>query len=759
MQVAPLGDVTANLTLDDIPLVQVFGLTPGLREGAGGSLDGSATWRSPAKTLLDTATWEGQATLTGDELRVAGIALDRVNAAARLAKGELKLTDLKFGVQGLMVAGTGTMTLKDSYPYEVRFGLDDADLGALTKLTPGVTLPVTVDGRMNADAVVRGKLTPMTAEASGTVDARRLRLGDFTFESVRSGWKIDPKRVLLEDVTASLYQGRVTGSATLPLDPKETGTVNFALKSLNVGAMTKDVKGLPVRLSGEASGTVEGKLAPAAAGGEREFSAELNLDAPKLRVQNVPTERLRGRFGYTQGAIRYRLEGDALGGKFELEGRVPVGAAPKPPPGAEGSIRLRGVRIGGLTQALGQLELPGPLRGLLDLELDYSTDADGEYQGRGRVNVSRLRWDRTDLATRLVSDIVIRNSVLELRETSAEVLGGSLRLRAAVNLRFPERSFLSVVAERMELNRLGAIFPELGLDGEGPMNLRLWTTLGREWRGGGQLELTRGKISGVDVGGWQIPYRFTWSPEWNRGELTVFDSGAQLAMGRANGRATVIWGSGVSVEVHVRFQNLEVRSLLRTFGEVGQQFGAGRASGLLDLTGRDVRSLNDLSGRLEIDFRQAQALQLPVLSRITPFLRGVSQATSFEKGDLRATLGRGIWRVQRLTAESRTLNLMAEGIVTVQGRLDLEVTVRTGELFVNPVLLRLLGLSVGQPAPVEVLIRASEWLSNRVIHLRVGGTVGNPVVRVEPVRLLTEEAIRFFIRGTLPNAPGSRPGG
>lgn len=49
------------------------------------------------------------------------------------------------------------------------------------------------------------------------------------------------------------------------------------------------------------------------------------------------------------------------------------------------------------------------------------------------------------------------------------------------------------------------------------------------------------------------------------------------------------------------------------------------------------------------------------------------------------------------------------------------------------------------PIPVSVLLEVSAYLSNRVIHLRVTGTTRNPQVRTEPIRLLAEEAVRFFV--------------
>ena len=87
------------------------------------------------------------------------------------------------------------------------------------------------------------------------------------------------------------------------------------------------------------------------------------------------------------------------------------------------------------------------------------------------------------------------------------------------------------------------------------------------------------------------------------------------------------------------------------------------------------------------------------------------------------------------------------GDITTQGRLDLEVTGATGQFGYNPSFLRLVGMRIPAvgPIPVGVLLQASSYLSNHVVHLRVSGTMRSPDVRIEPVRMLAEEAVRFFL--------------
>jgi hypothetical protein len=106
-----------------------------------------------------------------------------------------------------------------------------------------------------------------------------------------------------------------------------------------------------------------------------------------------------------------------------------------------------------------------------------------------------------------------------------------------------------------------------------------------------------------------------------------------------------------------------------------------------------------------------------------------------------------------LTFAGTLLQLFVDGTVTLQGRLNLQVTATTGNVGVNPTFVRFLGLRIPAvgPIPVTLLLEASTYFANRVVHLRVTGTAPSPIVTVEPLSLLTEEALRFLVnRSSLP---------
>ncbi len=65
----------------------------------------------------------------------------------------------------------------------------------------------------------------------------------------------------------------------------------------------------------------------------------------------------------------------------------------------------------------------------------------------------------------------------------------------------------------------------------------------------------------------------------------------------------------------------------------------------------------------------------------------------------------------------------------------------------NPLLLRVLlaRIPLVGPVPVGLLFQATELLSNRLIRLRITGTTKAPQVQVEALKVLSEEAARFFL--------------
>jgi translocation and assembly module TamB len=426
-------------------------------------------------------------------------------------------------------------------------------------------------------------------------------------------------------------------------------------------------------------------------------------------------------------------------------------------PRQDGQLKVEGVLLSRLWPVLGVQRILGPLRGRVDLELNYRHEApDFAPVGSGNVVVNNLRWGQSDFAGNVRSDLVLTRNQLRFQNINGLLGQGLLEGQMALSLKQTGQGWVNLGLTGIELSRLFSPWPELAGCFEGPLDVRVRGTLGREWRGTAVGLLRRGKVLGLEVDEWHLPIDWAFSPRSGRGELDLRDNTAAVALGRATSRLSLTWGAESRLEGQVRFANVDLRNLIHQVNE-SSQFGSGKMTGRIDFSSSDFHSLADLSATIEATLSQAQGLDLPVLRQLTPFLGGgVSSATTFNSGTLRARLGGGVVRIQQFSLASNLIRLIIAGTVTVpQGRLGLDVTAMTGTfLGASPLAGGTLGrIPLVGAVPLGVLQAATSLFSPRLIHLRVTGTARNPVVRVKPLLVLTEKALRFFA-----GAAGGLPG-
>jgi hypothetical protein len=607
---------------------------------------------------------------------------------------------------------------------------------------------VAIAGRFGIAAEVGGTLSPLTTKFTGTGTGEDVKIENVRIASLRFHWARPDDVLKLTDVSAKLYGGEATGSADIPLNAKRDGKLDLRFENLDVGALAKDVPAVPLTLDGKASGSVKGTLTMTAEG--RSFEGNLDLNSPRLVIQGLPTDKLTGTLTYKKGVGEYRLKGGLLGGTFELDGRIPPRPAteppPKPEPAPDSHLRIRGAQLGRLGRTLygagGQFD---DLHGRVDLDVDFRlVGPDYTPAGTGNFSVIRLRWGDRDIAESIRGDVILAEGEMRLENLSGALGGGTLRGRVAVRLRDPSRSFFNIALDNADAARVLAPWPTLAANVSGTVDARLRGRLGTVWTGGGNVVLTRGRVLGLEVAEVRLPVRFELAITRGRGEVVVEDIAASVGRGRVNGRATFGFGAGTRTDGNLRLAGVDLHALSAA---QGSQLVGGQMSGRVTFSGNGVRSLDDLTADVDLSLSQAQALQLPVLAQIAPFIvPGRSNAT-FRSGDLRGRLSGGIFRIQRLALSGDTVSLFAQGNVTTAGRLNLDVTATTRVLGLGTGSLYLLGLRVPLvgPLPLALLVEATGFLSSASVHLIVTGTVRNPTVRVEPLSLLTDEAGRFFL--------------
>lgn len=743
----PAGDVTASLALERIPAKSVVGAAPSLGVEANGLVSGRADFKAPYERLTDLTTWEASAALHSDRLTVAGRTATALAVNAVVSKGVLTLNKAGATIEEIPVTVDGTLSLTEKHKFDVAVKTAGTSIADFRKLVPEMTPPVPVEGVLETDSKITGTLSPLTFTATGRVHASKLTLAKTPANDVAFHWEVTQERVKLSDLNATVFGGTVTGSVDYPFDTQKTGAFNVSFKDLDAAAASALVPDFPVKITGRVSGKVVGTVPEARAGQSRVGNLDVDLTAPRLTVQGIPAERLAGKAAIKNGGVDYSLEGHTLGGTFDIKGRYPgLGKQePRQEPNKDGrgSLRISDVDLAQLAGALKSNSLR-PLRGRVDLTFSYANDLS---EGSGRLSVRGLAWGNSLISREILGVLSLRDGVLELRDLGGTFARGFLRGRAQVRLKEPARNFFSLAVDRVDAKRLLAPIPDLAGLVDGDLTIAVRGSIGREMRGSGTVAITRGSIGGVKVSELRLPFSYTTATApYGYGRLTVREATSHAGSGRAVASATAEWGTGLRVSGQVRFIDVPLRDISSTLGE-NSYLGNGRVTGRIDLSGTDVRSVDDLTGTLIARLSNTSVKEVPLLTQTIPFLNPIGLTQPFQSGDVRGTLARGIFRVQRLALVNPAAQLFASGTITKAGQISFGVVAHTGPIGPQAVGFRLLArrLPVLGPIPLGLIRDVSNLVTNRTVRLSVTGTISSPVVRVNVGALLAEEAVRFLL--------------
>jgi hypothetical protein len=771
--VEPPGEVTAALKLDLIPLGEVLKAIPNFTLDVKGTVIGSAQLSGPFDKLSDTTAWTGAAQLTAPELVVAGRTAKGARLSIGVEKGTVAIKECSATIEGIPVDASGTVELADKYRFTARLRTSGTDVADFRKLIPEVDIPAPVEGVLETDTRATGTISPFTFSASGTARATKLTLAKSTANSVELKWELSRERFLVNALKADVFGGVISGTADVPLAADKRGAFEFSFKDLDVAAATPLVPDFPVRLTGQVTGAVKGAIAPAKEGASRVGNMDVNLTAPKLTVQGIPAEQLVGKVTAKAGVLEYSLEGKTLGGSFELKGRYPsqkkdakepalepvrgwggpeaiqpvrAAGAERAQPKDRGTFRLTGADLSRASAELGFKSL-APLRGRLDVSFDFDNDLS---TGSGRILLTGVRWGDRSVARDLVAIVELRNGFLEVVEVSGIVAGGTVRGRGRVFLKKTERNFFSLTITGAESAHLLAIVPEAAGKVDGRVAVEVSGQLGSEMRGSGALTMERGSLAGVAVSGLRVPFHWATAPGGS-GRLAIRDASVHAGTGTATANLTMHWGSTAHVEGQVKLVNVPLRTLAPSIGEFAL-LGNGRVTGRFDLSGSNVQSLDDLNGTILATLGNASPREVPIIRKAVPFLNPAGLVRPFETGDVRATLSRGVFRIQRLALVSPTAQLFAEGDVTLAGRVDLNVIAHVGAIGPEAHAFRALALRVPAlgPIPVGLIRDLGELLTSITVRLSITGTVSDPQVKVRVGAQVTEELARFFLSRYVP---------
>ncbi len=698
----PAGDFTAQLKLERLPLNRLASVFPGGAENVAGLFTGSSSVRAPVNQLRDLKTWDASVTLQSQQLDVFGIQSKDLSARVSLKQGEFKVAELAGKIEGGLVTGAGELNLAPPYRYQANLDLENINLGMWQQLHPAFRPPIAVTGELGVKMQASGSLQPFAIHAQGHAGAQALVVDKVSLGSVNLDWDTDRHRLTLSRINAALYQGKLTGEATVPLQPAAPGALDVSFQNLNLSQLARSLPPLPVRFEGVASGTIKA-TSPAIPQKQRTWATEVKMRSRQLTIQGIPAEAVTGSVTTTTQSAKYHFQGETLGGTFDVEGTMPLGkpsgpAPPeaKPPEGSEGRLRFSDLQLDRVWAFLSLEKVLAPLQGSIDLIVNYNHEPGGFPAGRGRFWINDLRWQ--DLP--FLDDAI--PGWLELSQERLRLgfrvigLGGAATFRAAANLHDLARSWFALQLEQVDLARLLAPWPGWLAWFRGRASLDLRGSFGPPWSGSGTLSLAGATIYGLAVSEAHLPIELSYSPTDRLGQLSFNGSTLRFPTGWATGNAELTWGIYNRLKGQLRFSGIDLRHLFNDSKLT--HYASGQMAGTLDFGGENIHSFADVTAALQANLHHTKALQWPILRQLTPFLTGLSSATVFDEGDMRAHLARGVVRIERLALQAPLVGLFLEGTITVpSGRLNLSATILA-----------------------------------QLLRLQITGTVHSPVIKVQP---------------------------
>ena len=703
----------------------------------------------------DPTQWRGKASLSADDFQVWGWNMRRAALEADLDSGDLQMRKLAIETHSAgrqpatRLSGSGRLRFEAPYDFQGRFKLDSFDLSRLATLPGSLRPPVMLSGFVDGSGEAQGTLKPLQATGEGKLSAAGLAVANARIDSLTTHIVADGQAVELKELGVQLYQGRLSGDVRIPLAKQIPGQITLAVEHVDLGKLAGDVARLSFKLSGLADAQLDAEIPPGQLAQPAKWRARALLDAPQILVNSLRFGKLHGQVDYRQAALDYKAAGDLLEGRFKIAGVWREADDAGQPGENRGAIQLDGARLDRLSEIFRRSGAAASLEGTVNAQLNYRQDpATGTPDGQGKFEIVGLREGDTLLSNRIAGAVRATPHAVTLDQLRGSIAGGLLSANGEWFLDLRRRSRFHISLYAIDLNELlqGRLPPGVGVVGAADFDLLAFAGQGRPWHFNGAATIREAIIDGTPLNDVRAPFDGLYDLASGRGELHLHEATAQLAFGHVTASASAVSGGGLSIDAHGKFTDINVHQLLKRWGSASQ-YGTGKMTGDFTLVGRDVQSMNDLTGTLKAKLRDTQAASLPLAQTLQSYIAGGLTASSrFGNGDLRARLARGVIRIERLSLSSSQMQLFVQGAVSLAGRLNLSVVANTGQVNSTPALLLIVArLSVLVSPPVGLLLEANQFLSNQVVYLDVTGTIHSPTVRIRPLPMLEEEVIRFFL--------------
>lgn len=242
----PRTELIADLTLDAIPLGQVFAALPGFKDKANGVLSGEFHLKIPGDQFNDLKRYEANAKLMSTGIMVFGQKADRLSVQLVVKNSMAELTEANADVYSGKISGVAKLPLIGVVPGSFTINFKDLDSAALTSAIPDS--PVKLSGKF-----------------AGTLTGTLPPLEIFEASKITGDLALNSSKLIVQGIPTT----------------KLTGKLGY-----KPGAITYDLKGDALGGAFDVDGTypIRNQVAPKVAPGK--------LDGGTIRLDRIRLDRI-----------------------------------------------------------------------------------------------------------------------------------------------------------------------------------------------------------------------------------------------------------------------------------------------------------------------------------------------------------------------------------------------------------------------------------------------------------------------------------
>ena len=733
------NQATGKLQWNRVPLAALSGLSDVWPNAIAGTSSGGITVSTPNgianidQYLVDGAI--GLKELQVQQFKARDIGFDIVTQ-----NGELLLENFRNANGKLDLDFDGKLALTAPHRFELAAKINRLPvtqlLSSFTSFDDEINV-AQLTGVLRGGFKIDGQVTDFDWQTTGNIVCAGPTYNGVQLENIKAKWKM-----LKDDRQPPQFTVESFGGvAELQAFSRVPEAAELKITNIDA-AQLATVFEIPAKFTGQINGLASLKNWSQ----PKECVAEFKVDGESMLVGAAELGDLQLVARYQNEAVKYDLSGSVFDGKLTATGATSLKRTDSAEFYLPLEVTLTNASIAGLKSVVRSSTLEA-LSGRLSAKADVELALNGSVTAEGRLTINQAKWNR-ELVTRQGSvHFKLTDDRIVLDDLDVDLNRGVIAGQATIPLAGGTAGRYEISVRNLDLGRLSKLAHD-DLRAKGLLDGRLSGQIGRQVTGRGFVGVHRAAVNGVAGQSLRLPIQFQFAPRTGAGKVELRRTSFRVFDGNASGKAAISFGNSLNVDVDMKFSNVDTEKMLAEMAGV-KQADQGKLSGRLLLSGHGVRSSRQLKGSFRGSLQRVSAFELPVLSDVSRLLSVTNlQSTDFDSDAIELLLSNNQINVKQFNFSSSLVKIAITGQAFLDGRLNLSAAARVENLQQPTLLDELAGSPLAGLSPIAAASNASEFLSERLVFMKIGGNFKRPQVRVDTGQQLQNEAIRYFLPGS-----------